>query len=92
MIPHLTIFFTNHPIQTLPSFSALFGLIVTVLIFFFGVPRQIDTGGHTGFIALESSIADQNRKKEKIKSYKHWSFLGLLFIFLSFLLALIGSI
>jgi hypothetical protein len=57
-----------------------FGLIGTCLIFYFGVPRQIDTGGKIG-MCLER---EDEQEAKKIKKYKFWGNIGLILIALSF--------
>ena len=68
--------------------SALFGLLGTILIFFFGLPPRIDPDGHS-YLLLESDDEDE---KKKAKRYKITSYLGLFFIALSFLLQLLNII
>ncbi len=61
--------------------SPILGLIGTLFIFFFGVPRQLDTRGAI-FLALEQSNESEERKT---KQYKLLSYVGVLFLFISFL-------
>jgi hypothetical protein len=60
--------------------SPISGFIGTALIFFFGVPRQIDTGG-LSFIALEE---EDEEEKKKITKYKFYGNMGLFLIALGF--------
>lgn len=68
--------------------SFTFGFIGTVMIFQFGVPSQIDTGGKI------SLLAEQEDEDEKIKiaKYKLLGKCGLGLIALGFLLQIIGEI
>lgn len=68
--------------------SALCGLLGTILIFFFGLPPKIDQDGHSYFI-LEQ---DNEKEKHTAQIYKKMSYFGLLFIGLSFLLQIINLI
>lgn len=65
--------------------SDLSGLIGSFLIFFYGVPRQIDTGGKVGMALL----GEDKKELEKIKRYKFLGNTGIIFIGLSFILMLI---
>ncbi len=67
--------------------SALSGLIGTILIFFFGMPPKIDPDGNS-YLLLERN--DEGEKK-KAKKYKNISYFGLTLIAISFLLQLINS-
>ena len=68
--------------------SALSGLIGTILIFFFGLPPKVDPDGHIHL------ICEQEDEKEKIKGkkYKAISYIGLVLIGLSFLFQLLNTI
>ena len=61
------------------------GLLGTILIFKFGIPNQIDTGGKQSFLLL----GENEQEKIKIKRYRACSNVGLILIGLSFLLPLI---
>lgn len=65
--------------------SNISGLLGTILIFQFGIPNQIDTGGKQGFMLME----ENEQEKIKIKRYRLWSKVGLVLIGISFLLPLI---
>ena len=65
--------------------SALSGLAGTILIFFFGISPKIDPDGHINLICEQ----EDETEKRKGKKYKIISYLGLLFIALSFLIQLI---
>ncbi len=69
-------------ISFLSYISPISGFIGTVLIFFFGIPRQTDTGGATFIISEEVD----EKEKVKIKRYKFWGNFGLVCIALSFFL------
>jgi hypothetical protein len=69
-------------IMIMQYLSPAFGFLGTVLIFFYGIPKQIDTGGRIG-ICLEQ---EDKEEKKKIKKYKLWSNIGLGLIALGFLL------
>lgn len=73
-------------LSNLNFWSALSGLLGTILTFFFGLPPKVDSDGHS-YLLLEGD--DENEKK-KAKKYKLTSYLGLFFIALSFLIQLIG--
>jgi hypothetical protein len=64
------------------------GMMGTVLIQFFGVPRQIDTGG-ADYICTEQTNEDEKRR---IRSFKRWSNVGLGLVFFAFLLQLLALI
>lgn len=66
--------------------SPILGFIGTVLIFFFGVPRQIDTGG-ANYIICEG---EDEEEKKKIRKYKLWGNVGLIIVALGFLMNLIA--
>jgi membrane protein YqaA with SNARE-associated domain len=62
--------------------SSASGVVGTALIYFFGVPKQTDTGGRIS-LALEQ---EDEGEKARIKSYKQLGNLGLLLIGAAFLL------
>lgn len=68
--------------------SALSGLVGTILIFFFGLPPDVDSNGS---IYL---ICEQGNPEEKIKAkkYKILSYLGLSLIGVSFLIQTINTL
>jgi hypothetical protein len=77
---------TTIVILTNPDFySALFGFLGTVLIFFFGLPSRIDPEGAM-YIILEQT---NHKEKMKAKRYQATSYLGLSLISLSFLIQVI---
>lgn len=61
------------------------GMAGTALVFFFGVPRQTDTGGR-GYLVLEQ---EDEGEKARIRHFKRLGNLGLALIFVSFLLQLV---
>lgn len=61
----------------------------TVLIYFFGVPRQTDTGGVV-LLALEGDAGADDAEIERIRKFKKLGNIGLALIFLAFLLQLLG--
>lgn len=65
--------------------GASLGFIGSLILFKFGIPQMIDTGGHS---ILLVSQADET-EKQKIIIYRRWSRLGLAMIALSFILQLI---
>jgi len=65
--------------------SALFGFVGTVLIFFFGLPSKVDPEGHIHLILEQESEED----KRKGRKYKIISYSGILLLVISFLLQLI---
>jgi hypothetical protein len=67
-------------IKILSYLIPLLGLTGTCLIFYFGIPRQIDTGGRTS-MCLEQ---EDEEEKKKIITYKRWGNGGLFLIGLSF--------
>lgn len=75
-------------LQTLPYLVPCLGLVGTCLIFYFGIPRKIDTAGKIG-ICLEQ---EDEEEKEKIKKYKAWGNLGLILIGLSFFVQIINQV
>ena len=78
---------TCNLLQNLIFWSAISGLVGTILIFFFGLPPKIDRDGHSHLI-LEQE--DQEEKK-KAKRYLFMSYIGLILLAISFLLQLINS-
>lgn len=62
--------------------SSTFGFAGTVLIYFYGVPRQIDNQGKF-YLVLEEN---DPQEIDKIKRFKFWGNFGLLLIALSFVL------
>ncbi len=65
--------------------SALFGFIGTLLVFFFGLPPKVDPDGHS-YLLLEG---DDEEEKIKAQRYKKLSYGGVLLLSLSFFLQLI---
>jgi hypothetical protein len=68
--------------------SAISGLIGTILIFFYGLPSKINEDGHINLI-LEQ---EDKKAKENSKKYKIFSYFGLSLIALSFLIQIINII
>jgi hypothetical protein len=64
------------------------GMTGTVLIQFFGVPRQIDTGGAI-YLCCEHEDEDEKRR---IRVFKRWSIIGLSLLSVAFLLQLVALI
>ncbi len=67
-------------ITFLTYLSPTLGLLGTCLIFFFGVPKQTDTGGKTYIITEEVC----EKEKTTIKRYKSLGNVGLILIAISF--------
>ena len=72
-------------ITFLTYLSPTLGFIGTGLIFFFGVPKQTDTGGKT-YIITEDVC---EREKRTIKRYKTLGNIGLILIAISFLIQIV---
>jgi hypothetical protein len=68
--------------------SASLGFVGSLILFKFGIPQMIDTGGHSTLVV---SQADET-EKQKIIVYRRWSRLGLAMIALSFILQLIEEL
>ena len=68
-------------------FSPILGLCGTWLIFLYGIPRKIDTGGRAGRIVAGSP---DNKEVKDIEKYKLLGNLGLVLIILSYLLSLVS--
>src|SRR2546430_438276 len=68
--------------------SYLSGFIGTVIIFFYGVPNKIDTGGKISLVLQQ----ENEEEKVKIKKFRKWSNFGLILIALSFLIQILLSI
>lgn len=68
--------------------SNLFGFLGTGVIFFYGVPRQIDTGGE---VMLRLCGVDEDEKM-KIKKYKIIGNVGLGMIGFSFLIQMASNV
>ena len=68
----------------LNSIGLVLGMIGVVLLFFYGISPMIDSDG-TVFLAAEQE--DENEKK-KAKKYNCFSRLGLILIFIGFILQL----
>ncbi len=62
--------------------SPTLGFIGTVLLFIYGIPKQIDTGGKISLI-LEQ---EDEEEKEKIKKYKRYGNIGLILIAIGFII------
>ena len=75
-------------VHFLNIFGLSLGLIGTIIIFLFGVPNVIDTGGKIGLCLEQEDVIE----KKKIRFYKIISSLGLILLITSFLLQLIGEI
>jgi hypothetical protein len=68
--------------------SALFGSIGALLVFFFGLPPKVDPEGYS-YLLLEGEDEEEKRKAQR---YKKISYAGVLLISTSFLLQLIKII
>jgi nitrogen fixation protein len=75
----------NNIISILQYISPILGFIGTVLIYFFGVPKQIDNGGYGHVIIPQTDLEEI----KKIKKYKFWGNTGLILIALGFLFNLL---
>jgi len=75
-------------IYDLNFWSALFGLLGSILIFFFGLPPKIDQDG-SSYLLLEGT---DFREIQKAKIYKFISYCGITLLAFSFLLQLINII
>lgn len=64
------------------------GTIGTILIYFYGVPRQIDTGGR-GRLLLEGT---DDAELSRIRRFKRIGNMGLALIALAFVLQFVGLI
>lgn len=74
--------------MNLDFFSALSGLIGTILIFFFGIPPKVDKDGHINIICEQ----EDKGEKERYKIYKKISYFGVLLIAVSFFIQLLLSL
>lgn len=72
-------------LTNLELWGALCGLVGTIFLFLFGLPPKIDPDGAEYFV---TGNTDQN-EKNKYEKYKNFSYLGLFFIALSFLIQII---
>ena len=63
------------------------GVTGTVLIYFFGVPRQIDTGG-VNVLSLSGDQRYDVQEIVRIKRFKRWGATGIALVALAFLLQL----
>ncbi|WP_439407213.1 hypothetical protein [Legionella bozemanae] len=68
--------------------SYIFGFIGSLIIYIYGIPNQIDTGGQISMV-LEQ---EDEEEKIKIKKFRKFSKFGLSLIALSFLFQIILSI
>jgi len=68
--------------------SALLGLLGTILIFFFGIPSQINPNGEVNLILEQTNEAE----KKLASIYIFRSYIGLACVALSFILQMIGAI
>lgn len=75
-------------LHVLPYLVPILGVAGTCLIFYFGIPRKIDTAGKVG-MCLEQ---EDEEEKRKIKKYKTWGNLGLILIGSSFLFQIVNQI
>lgn len=64
------------------------GLIGAIMVFIFGVPKKIDTGGYVS-LALEQK--DVKEEKEIVR-YKFWGNFGLALIIASFALQIVSQV
>lgn len=65
--------------------SPIFGVVGTLLIFFFGIPPKVDPEGHINIICEQ----EDEREKKKGKFYKKIGNIGLMFLVLSFVFQLL---
>ncbi len=63
------------------------GFLGTVLLFFFGIPKRIDTGGKSMIVATPSN-EEVKIEKDKTRKYNFWGNFGLGLIALSYILSL----
>lgn len=68
--------------------SPLFGLTGTILIFFYGLPPQIDENGHQRVVTQAIDMTEV----AKARKYKFTSVIGLCLLAASFLLQLIATL
>ncbi len=68
--------------------SAVSGLVGTVIIFFFGLPPKVDIDGHD-YLILQG---ENKEEKQKAKIFKYFSYFGLFLLALSFFLQIIKII
>lgn len=61
------------------------GMAGTALIYFFGVPRQVDTGG-VNVLSLSGDQRYDIDELARIRRFKWWGNTGLALVFLAFLL------
>jgi len=69
------------------SIGLILDIIGVLLIFFFGIPRKIDTGGSI-FLVTGKENTDE---KKSVKLYNFLSHLGLIFVFIGFALQLVSN-
>lgn len=67
------------------------GMVGTVLIYRFGVPRQVDTGG-VSVLSLSGDARYDYEEIARIKLFKCWGKVGLSLVFLAFSLQLLAII
>jgi len=76
-------------ILTLNLGGLLSGMAGTVLLYYFGVPRQVDTGGVV-LLALEGDQGIDRDEQGRIRRFKRLGRLGLGFLFVAFLLQFVA--
>jgi len=69
------------------SIGLILDIIGVVLIFFFGIPRKIDSSGYI-FLAVEE---EDEKEKKSGKLYNILSHLGLILVFIGFALQLLSN-
>ncbi|MDO8604052.1 MAG: hypothetical protein Q7K40_01435 [bacterium] len=72
-------------LMNLELWSAFFGLVGTMILFFFGLPPRVNPEGDSCLL-LEQTDETEKRKYER---YKKLSYFGLLLIAFSFLIQII---
>jgi hypothetical protein len=75
--------------QFLNGLGLICGMVGTALIYFFGVPRQIDTGGIVT-LSLEGDQRCDTGEQQRISRFRRWGNIGLGSVFAAFCLQLIA--
>ncbi len=71
-------------LSNLNFWAALFGLVGSILIFLYGIPRMIDDDG-----TVLLSVGKEKEEAKKGKRFKHLGNLGLLLLIFSFIFQIV---
>ena len=70
------------------SIGLLFDIIGVILLFFYGIPKNLNPNGYIYKVKEDVNINEINTYKK----YKYWSYIALIFLLIGFIFQFIGSI